>query len=91
MGNILTVQTATAHLELAIDVDSEPISGSVSNGAHRSQPFSGWIELVAAIEAARSSVSGANGSGMNGAGTNGSGAAGVKTLGSIPGAKASGL
>ena len=51
MGNILTVQTATAHLELAIDVDSEPISGSVSNGAHRSQPFSGWMELFSLLEA----------------------------------------
>ena len=70
------MRRATAHLQLAIDVDSEPIRGLVSNGARASQPFSGWIELAAAIEAARSS----------GSGTNGSGAAGVKTLGSLPGA-----
>ncbi|HSC04431.1 MAG TPA: hypothetical protein VLC49_13965 [Solirubrobacteraceae bacterium] len=48
------MERATAHLELAIEVDSDPISGSVSNGSRRSQPFNGWIELVAAIEAARS-------------------------------------
>jgi hypothetical protein len=75
------VERATAHLQLAIDVDSEPISGSVSNGANGTQPFSGWIELVAAIEAARSS----------GSETDGSGAAGGQTLGSLPGAKASEL
>jgi hypothetical protein len=50
------VERATTHLELAIEVDSDPISGSVSNGNRQSQPFIGWIELVAAIEAARSSV-----------------------------------
>jgi hypothetical protein len=50
------VERATTHLELAIEVDSDPISGSVSNGNRQSQPFIGWIELVAAIEAARSSA-----------------------------------
>jgi hypothetical protein len=40
-------------MELVIDVDSDPISGSVSNGSHVARPFTGWIELVAAIEAAR--------------------------------------
>jgi hypothetical protein len=50
------VERATKHLELAIEVDSDPISGSVSNGNGQSQPFIGWIELVAAIEAARSSA-----------------------------------
>jgi hypothetical protein len=41
-------------MTLAIDVDSEPISGSISNGCHIERPFTGWIELVAAIEAVRS-------------------------------------
>jgi hypothetical protein len=50
------VERATAHLELAIEVDSEPISGSVSNGTRQAQPFNGWIELVAFIEAARRSA-----------------------------------
>jgi hypothetical protein len=67
-----------AHLQLSIDVDSDPITGSVSNGAHGSRPFSGWIELVAAIEAARTSVSRPGGAG-DGA---------FETLGLIPGAKA---
>jgi hypothetical protein len=47
------MRRGTAHLKLAIDVDSDPISGSVSNGSHGAEPFTGWIELVAAIEAAR--------------------------------------
>jgi hypothetical protein len=49
------VDRTTRHLQLAIDIDSDPISGSVSNGTRSSEPFTGWIELVAAIEAARSS------------------------------------
>jgi hypothetical protein len=48
------MRRGTAHLQLAIDVDSEPISGSVSNGDELMEPFMGWIELTAAIEAARS-------------------------------------
>lgn len=49
---------ATTRLALSIEVDSDPISGSVSNAAGESQPFVGWIELVAAIEAARIETSG---------------------------------
>jgi hypothetical protein len=70
------VERATKHLELAIEVDSDPISGVVSNGNRQSQPFIGWIELVAAIEAARSSVALVGTPGQPG----------VKTLGSLPGA-----
>jgi hypothetical protein len=75
------VERATARLELAIEVDSDPISGSVSNGDRHSQPFIGWIELVAAIEATRSSIALVGTSGQPG----------VKTLGSLPGANAPGL
>jgi hypothetical protein len=75
------VERARTHLELAIEVDSDPISGSVSNGSRHSQPFHGWIELVAAIEAARSSVT------LRG----GAGEAERQTLGLLPGAKAMGL
>jgi hypothetical protein len=78
------VRRGTAHLELAIDVDSDPITGSVSNGSYHERPFSGWIELVAAIEAARSADPGAGGLERHGL-------AGVETLGSVPGAKASEL
>jgi hypothetical protein len=48
------VKRGTAHLKLAIDIDSEPISGCVSNGSGDSRAFHGWIELVSVIEAARS-------------------------------------
>jgi hypothetical protein len=81
MVNIAAVERARTHLELAIDLDSDPISGSISNGTHGSQPFSGWIELVAAIEAARISADPLAGLGE----------AGTQTLGSLPGAKATGL
>ena len=73
--------SGTTNLELAIEMDSDPISGSVSNGSHGAQPFSGWIELVAAIEAARTS----------GGPIAGLGEPGGQILGSLPGAKARGL
>jgi hypothetical protein len=41
------------HLELAVDVGSDPITGSLSVEAGDPRNFCGWIELVAAIEAAR--------------------------------------
>ena len=40
-------------MQLSIDIDSEPISGSVTVNSGATQQFSGWIELVAAIESAR--------------------------------------
>jgi hypothetical protein len=43
----------TAELVLTIDVESDPISGSVSPAGGDTRPFVGWIELVAAIESAR--------------------------------------
>jgi hypothetical protein len=44
---------STAHVRLSIDMGSEPICGSVATGGHAPQPFCGWVELAAAIEAAR--------------------------------------
>ena len=70
-------------MQLAIDVDSDPITGSVANGSQRAQPFSGWIELVAAIEAARSPTPALKG-------WEAEGEIEVKTLGALPGAKALG-
>jgi len=80
---LLTVETGTAHLRLAIDVDSDPITGSVCNGTGHMRPFSGWIELVSVIEAARrpDPSAGAGEPRANGA----------QTLGSFPGAKRSEL
>ena len=83
--NIPLVERTTAYLELAIDVDSDPISGSVTNGGMVSRPFSGWIDLVAAIEAARSSDPGTDTPFTHPR------LAEAKTLGSIPGAKAAEL
>jgi hypothetical protein len=40
-------------MQLSIEIGSEPISGSVRVDAGAPQEFSGWIELVAAIESAR--------------------------------------
>ena len=68
-------------MQLAIDVDSDPISGSVCNGNQIAQPFTGWIELTAAIEAART-ASHADGTPAS------AGEAGAKRLGSLPGANA---
>ena len=45
----------TAHLHLAIDTGSEPISGSLTGPDEQPYRFSGWIELVEAIERIRSS------------------------------------
>jgi len=71
------MRRGTAHLELAIDVDSDPITGSVSNGSHLAEPFTGWMELVAAIEAARCATPPCDPEDeIRG-----------KTLGSLPGAK----
>jgi hypothetical protein len=69
-----------AHLQLAIDVNSDPISGSVCNGSRVAQPFTGWIELVAAIEAARSASHHLEAGQPEVEGK-------AKTLGSLPGAK----
>jgi hypothetical protein len=71
------MRRGTAHLQLAIDVDSDPITGSVSDGSQGAQPFTGWMELVAAIETARSAPEAWRPEGE----------IAVKTLGSLPGAK----
>lgn len=41
------------HLKLAVDVGSDPITGSLAVGGGDPRSFCGWIELVAEIEAAR--------------------------------------
>jgi len=76
-GIVLTVTRGTAHLVLAIDIDSDPISGWVSNGRKGSRAFHGWIELAGVIEAART--------------PEGVGSSGSETLGSFPGANGPGL
>ncbi len=75
------MERGTAHLELAIDLDSDPISGSVSHGTHGVRRFTGWIDLVAVIEAVRRSAEHPGNPGD----------AERQTLGLFPGAKARGL
>jgi hypothetical protein len=41
------------HIQLWIDPDSEPISGWVVAESGGREDFAGWVELTAAIEAAR--------------------------------------
>jgi|GEM_PF-5082241 len=54
---IVPVSGRAKQMQLAIEIDSDPIAGSVSVGAGAPQRFSGWIELVAVIESARRAAS----------------------------------
>jgi hypothetical protein len=47
------VTERAAQLKLAVEVGSEPITGSLAVEGGDPKSFSGWIELVAAIESAR--------------------------------------
>ena len=60
----------TTHLHLTIETDSEPIAGSVAGPDEEPRRFSGWIELAAAIEYARSRFAGPAGchGGLSGTG-----------------------
>ena len=53
-AKISPMRNREAHVRLAIEVDSEPISGSVSIGSGPPRVFRGWIELVERLEAVRS-------------------------------------
>jgi hypothetical protein len=50
------VETGRAELILAIDLDSDPICGSVTRAGGEPQSFCGWIDLVEAIEDVRASA-----------------------------------
>jgi hypothetical protein len=41
-----------AHLTLDIELDSEPIEGSLIDPDNVTRPFHGWIELVSLLQAA---------------------------------------
>jgi len=47
------VARRSAEMQLSIEIGSEPIAGSIAVENDVPQKFSGWIELVAAIESAR--------------------------------------
>ena len=42
-----------AHLHVSIELDSDPITGSVAAPWEEPRPFNGWIELTEEIERAR--------------------------------------
>ena len=58
------MELTAAHLELVIDRDSDPIAGSVEAPDEPPRRFSGWIELVEAIEDARRGAAPADGPGV---------------------------
>jgi hypothetical protein len=43
----------STELQLTIQIDSDPITGSVAGSGGEPQLFCGWMELVAVIEAVR--------------------------------------
>jgi hypothetical protein len=49
------VDTGAVELALVIDVDSDPITGSVIRDGGEPQRFSGWIALAELIEGVRAS------------------------------------
>jgi hypothetical protein len=49
---VADVESTAAHLHLVIDLESEPIAGSITDNDGERR-FSGWIELATAIEHAR--------------------------------------
>jgi hypothetical protein len=46
------MQPAQAQVTLEIELDSEPIQGSLSDRDGASHAFSGWIELVSLLQGA---------------------------------------
>jgi hypothetical protein len=46
------MQPARAQVTLDIELDSEPIHGSLSDRDGASQAFSGWIQLVSLLQGA---------------------------------------
>ena len=49
----MSVTERAAHLKLAVDIGSDPITGSITVDEGTPTGFCGWIELVAVIESAR--------------------------------------
>jgi hypothetical protein len=49
-GIVGGMQPAQTQVTLDIELDSEPIQGSLSNRDGASQAFSGWIELVSLLQ-----------------------------------------
>jgi hypothetical protein len=44
--------TARTQLTLDVELDSEPITGTLAYAAGGTKPFTGWIQLVSLLQAA---------------------------------------
>jgi hypothetical protein len=53
------MRSARARVTLEIELDSEPIQGSLSHGDGANHAFNGWIELVALLQDAATAAPGA--------------------------------
>jgi hypothetical protein len=62
---MLAMAGRSAELKLTIEVDSDPITGSVTGGTGEPRLFCGWMELVAVIEAVRLGVNRAAGAALD--------------------------
>jgi hypothetical protein len=51
------VKRSVAHVNLDIELDSDPIRGRIADAGGRERSFNGWIELVQEIEDARMGAS----------------------------------
>jgi len=58
-----TMSGRSTRVHLSVEIGSEPICGQVTVELGHPEPFSGWIELAAAIECARHDSEGAVGLG----------------------------
>jgi hypothetical protein len=58
----MSTEATPRRLSIELQRDSEPITGRIADPAGRSERFSGWLELIAALERART---GEPGSGSN--------------------------
>jgi hypothetical protein len=56
MGGMASTEGGERRLALRIDLEADPISGSVGEEAGAQHRFSGWIGLAAALEAIRAEL-----------------------------------
>ena len=62
---MLAMTGRSTDLHLSIEVDSDPITGSVSGSSGEPRLFCGWMELVAVIEAVRLGANRASGAALD--------------------------
>ena len=57
-ANVIDVTDAATHAQIKLSMDqaAEPIAGTLEDQTGTSRPFLGWMELISAIEDARSAL-----------------------------------